>query len=128
MFSKIQFFDLKKFVSGQSLGSFISRRFHWISKLLVATEKLEVWKQMCVIFLLFQFWEELWRFKVKGMLLRNIEHFLEKRIWEKLGISELKWLKKNYFFLFPTVCIFYFCKNLNPSLYIYFGLINLWGK
>ena len=27
---------------------------------------------------------------VKGMLRRNFEHFLEKRIWEKLGISEMK--------------------------------------
>ena len=27
---------------------------------------------------------------IKGMLQRNIEHFLKKPIWEKLGIAEMK--------------------------------------
>ena len=53
------------------------------------------------------------------MLQRNIEHFLKKRIKEKLGISELKQLK-NFFFLFQTVCIFDFCENMNQGLYILF--------
>ena len=53
----------------------------------------------------------------KGMLHRNIEHFMKKRICEKLGISEK--LKKIYF-LFPTVCIFDFSKYMNPRLYILF--------
>ena len=55
----------------------------------------------------------------KGMLWQNIEHFLKKCIWEKLGISEMKWLKK-YLFLFPTICIFDFCKNISPRLHISF--------
>ena len=28
--------------------------------------------------------------------------------------------QKLFFFLFPTICIFYFCKNVNPHLYILF--------
>ena len=54
------------------------------------------------------------------MLRRNIEHFLKKKkqkkkhIYEKLGVSEMN------FFLFPTVCIFYFRKNMDPRPYILF--------
>ena len=52
----------------------------------------------------------------KGMLRRNIEHFLEKTdIW-KIRIFWNK-LTEKFFFLFSTVCVFYFCKNLNPRLY-----------
>ena len=31
-----------------------------------------------------------WNYFFKGMLRLNIEHFLEKLIWEKFGISEMK--------------------------------------
>ena len=55
---------------------------------------------------------------LKGMPRRNIEHFLKKPIWEKLGIFEMKQL--NFFFPFPIACIFYFCKNMNPRIYILF--------
>ena len=48
------------------------------------------------------------------MLRRNIEHFLKKHIYEKLGVSAMN------FFLFPTVCIFYFRKNMDPRPYILF--------
>ena len=51
----------------------------------------------------------------------KIEHFLKKRTFEKLGICEMKQLKK-FFFLFPMVCIFDFCKNINPRLYILFSV------
>ena len=34
-------------------------------------------------------------------------------------------LKKNFFFLFPRVCIFDFCKNMDPVFTFYFWLINL---
>ena len=50
--------------------------------------------------------QELFRFK--GMLRRNIEHFLKKCTSEKSRISEMKYLMK-FFFLFSVVCIFYFC-------------------
>ena len=53
------------------------------------------------------------------MLQRNIKHFLKKLKYKKLGISRMNWLKK-YFFLLPTVFIFYFCKNINPPLCILF--------
>ena len=39
-------------------------------------------------------------------------------MYEKLGISEMKLLKK--IFLFATVCILYFYKNMNPRLSIFF--------
>ena len=45
--------------------------------------------------------------------------FFKKAHIGRLGISEVKQLKK-IFLLFPTVCIFYFCKNMNPRLYILF--------
>ena len=35
-----------------------------------------------------------------GILRRNIEHFLKKTIWEKLGITEMKYLKNTLFFFF----------------------------
>ena len=41
-----------------ALGSSNARRYHWILKLLVATQKSEVWEQNCVAFLLFLFWKE----------------------------------------------------------------------
>ena len=56
------------------------------------------------------------------MLRGNIEHFLKKRLQEKLGISEMK--KYNFVFLFPIACSFDFCKNMNPRLYILF-LVNI---
>ena len=41
---------------GQFLGSSNSRRYHWILKHLVATEKLEVWEQTCMcLFYYFNF-------------------------------------------------------------------------
>ena len=46
----------------------------------------------------------------KGMLRKKNEHFLKKGI-----------LKKS-FLLFPTVCIFDFCRNMNSRLYIFFLL------
>ena len=56
------------------------------------------------------------------MLRRNIEHFLKKRIYKKLGISEMEQPRRNIFFLFLTVCAFDFCKNMNepPSLHVVF--------
>ena len=54
------------------------------------------------------------------MLRRNFEYFRKKRLYEKLGISEIKQLEKKLFFLFPTVCILDFCTNMSPRLYILF--------
>ena len=54
--------------------------------------------------------------KLKGMLRRNIENFLKKGIYEKLGISEMK--KLNFFFLFPNVCIF-FSKSMTSKVQNY---------
>ena len=59
---------------------------------------------------------------LKGVLRRNIEHFLIKTIYKKWGIPEMKQLKNTFFFLFPTVCVFDFCKNMNSRLYILFLL------
>ena len=64
------FISLKNSSSCQFLGSSDSRRFHWIFKLLVATQISEVWEQeACVAFLLFLFWKLLWSFKVKKSML-----------------------------------------------------------
>ena len=51
------------------------------------------------------------------MLRRYTEHFLKKPVWEKLGISEMKYLK-NYFFYFYiySVCIYE-----TPFLYFIFS-------
>ena len=54
--------------------------------------------------------------KLKGMLLRNIENFLKKGIYEKLGISEMK--KLIFFFLFPNACII-FSKNTTSKVQNY---------
>ena len=47
-------------------------------------------------------------FIFKGMVPRNIEHFLKKRIHEKLGFSEMELLKKIFFFSFqrPVFLVF----------------------
>ena len=58
------------------------------------------------------------------MLRQNIEDFLKKRIWENLGISEMKKLN---FFLLPTVCLI-FVKIWTPVFTFHFWLINLWWK
>ena len=60
--------------------------------------------------------------KLKGMLRRNIENFLKKGIYEKLGISEMKKLN---FFSFFQMSVFFFLKIRSPVLTSYFWLINL---
>ena len=47
MFSKLQFSESLKFVTSSVLGSSNLPRYHWILKLLVATEKSKVWQQNC---------------------------------------------------------------------------------
>ena len=42
----------------------------------------------------------------------------KKHVYEKLGFSEIKQFEK-FFFLFPMICTFDFCKNMSP-LYILF--------
>ena len=61
--------------------------------------------------------------KLKGMLRRNIENFLKKGIYEKLGISEMK--KLNFFSFFQMSVFFFFLKIRSPVLTSYFWLINL---
>ena len=46
--------------------------------------------------------------------------FSEKVRIEKVRNSWIEITEKYTFFLFPTVRIFYFCKNMNPRLYILF--------
>ena len=66
-----------------------------------------------------------WDFKgtlcLKGMLRRNIEHFLKKPIWEKLGD---RW--KFFFFYFQPSVFSIFVKIWTPIFTFYFWLINLW--
>ena len=53
---------------------------------------------------------------VKGMLWRNVEHFLKKRIEEKLGQ-----LKKIFFFFFQPSVFLIFVKIWTPPLHFIFG-------
>ena len=46
--------------------------------------------------------------KFKGMLRQNIEYFQKKRIYEKLGFSEMNY--KNIFLYFPWSVFFIFVK------------------
>ena len=55
--------------------------------------------------------------KLRAMLLQNIENFLKKGIYEKLGISEMKKLN---FFSFFQMSVFFFSKNAIPRLNILF--------
>ena len=60
------FLSLQKLSPGQFLESSNSRRYYWISKLFVATEKSEVLEQNCIwLFYYFNFYFKLWRFQVK---------------------------------------------------------------
>ena len=43
-------------------------------------------------------------------------------------MPEMKYLKNTIFFLFPTVCIFDFCKKMSPRLYILFLVDKCFGK
>ena len=53
---KFDFLRLINLSSGQFSGSFNSRIYHWILKLLVPTEISEVWEQKCVwLFYYFNF-------------------------------------------------------------------------
>ena len=54
--------------------------------------------------------KEILSYDFKRMLRRNIEHFLQNPIWEKLGISEIKKLKKAFFFYFQPSVFFIFAK------------------
>ena len=60
------------------------------------------------------------------MLRRNIEHFLKKRKYEKLGFSELNQTKRNFFFYFKRSLFLIFIKTWRPAFTFYFWLINLW--
>ena len=59
------------------------------------------------------------------MFRRNIENFLKKPIWEKLGISETKSLKIFFFYFQPSVFLI-FLKIWTFVFTFYFWLINLW--
>ena len=48
-------------------------------------------------------------------------------IW-KIRIFWNEVTKEKTFFLFPTVCIFGFCRNMNPVFLFSFWLINQWHK
>ena len=51
------------------------------------------------------------------MLQRNIKHYLKKRIYEKLEMSEMKQLN---FCFYSQQSVFDFSTNMNPRLYILF--------
>ena len=55
----------------------------------------------------------------KGVLRRNIEHFLKKSMQEKLRTSEMKWLK-NFFFFFQSSIFLIFVKIWIPVFPVYF--------
>ena len=69
------FKSLKSSLPDQFLGNSNSRRYHWIFKLLVPTQKSGLEAKLCVAFLLFLFWKELWRFKVKDSIFFVEEKF-----------------------------------------------------
>ena len=56
---------------------------------------------------------------VKGMLRRNIEHFLKKTLRGKIK-NFWNEITEKCFFLFPTVCIFGFVKIWTPVFTSYF--------
>ena len=51
------------------------------------------------------------------MLQRNIKHYLKKRIYEKLEMSEMKQLN---FYFYSQQSVFDFSTNMNARLYILF--------
>ena len=62
----------------------------------------------------------------KGMPWQNIEHFFGGGGGTYRKNQEfLKWNNWILFFLFPTVCIFYFGQNMNPCLYILYFNVHL---
>ena len=60
----------------------------------------------------------------KGIL--NIEHFLKKAKYEKLGFSEMNYLKKFFFCYLFFLLLLIFVKIWSPVFAFYFWLINLW--
>ena len=66
------FLSLKISSPGQFLRGFNSRRYQWTSSYNLKFRDLEA--KMCVAFLLFQFWKEFWRFKVKESM-----HFVKQK-------------------------------------------------
>ena len=58
---------------------------------------------------------------LKGILRRKLSIF-----WKRAHIKNYEFLKwnnwKKVFFLFPVAYTFYFCKNINPCLYILFSV------
>ena len=69
-FQNFDFLNLKNSSPGKFLGSYNSRSYDWILKLLAATLKSRVLgAKVCVTFLSFWFWKEIGRFKVKESIL-----------------------------------------------------------
>ena len=83
MSSKLWFSVFKKFVTRSVLGSSKSRRYHWILKLLVSTQKSDVWEQNCLrLFYYFNFERSYDAFKPKSpwiLLKMNINFNETKR-------------------------------------------------
>ena len=72
----IDFLNLK-FVSRSIFGKSKARRYHWIFKTSYCCCNLKIRglkAKLCVVFLLFEFWKELWRFKIKESV-----HFVEQK-------------------------------------------------
>ena len=75
------FLSLKNLSPSQFLGSFNSRRYHWILKLPVTTEKLEIWEQNC-LWLFYYFDTERNCPRVHAFFWRKIKTLIKtKRNW-----------------------------------------------
>ena len=78
------FLSSKSSFPGQFLGSSNSCGYHWLLKLLVENLKIRgLVAKLCLAFLLFLFWKELWSFNVKESML-----FVNKNI--KFNKNETK--------------------------------------
>ena len=90
------FLSLKNLSPDQYLGSSNPRKYHWVLKFLVVTEKLEVWEQNCVwLFYYFNF-KRHYGFKVKESMNKYI-NFNEKE-------AKLKMENLTHSFRKKTLC------------------------
>ena len=103
------FLSLKNLSPRQFLKSFNSRRYHWISKLLVAAWKSKFWEQNYV-----------WLFKIKSQI--KIKTVMSWSAWKKKeGIFCTIYFVPRYFFKICVLsqCILHWIHFQNINIFIY---------